>query len=145
MTSFLFASVTREQTSFCPKSKWKTPFSDSARPLTKKIPGVFIQAQMVSQIISAVLDKRPLLWWWSSWIELLWLWLWSFLGAIFAIYKFKLIQRILATSIGLFSLWSICLGVFIQGGWIPFIPAILAFLTTQLIFVYRLKNLNYNL
>ncbi|MBD2516049.1 CHASE2 domain-containing protein [Nostoc sp. FACHB-973] len=119
---------------------WKTPFSDSARPLTKKIPGVFIQAQMVSQVISAVLDERPLLWWWSSWIELLWLWLWSFLGAIFAIYKFKLIQRILATSIELFSLWSICLAVFIQGGWIPFIPAILAFLTTQLIFVYRLKK-----
>ncbi|MBU7587474.1 MAG: CHASE2 domain-containing protein [Nostoc sp. TH1S01] len=32
-------------------------------PYGTEMPGVFIQAHMVSQIISAVLDPRPLLWW----------------------------------------------------------------------------------
>jgi len=37
---------------------------------------------MVSQILSAVLDRRPLLWWLPQWGETLWVWSWSLVGGI---------------------------------------------------------------
>jgi CHASE2 domain-containing sensor protein len=119
---------------------WKTPFSATAQPSQKKIAGVFIQAHMVSQIVSAVLDKRPLLWWWSSWLEPLWVWGWSLLGAILGVYHFKPYQRILAVFIGIISLWSICFAVFIKAGWVPFIPSAVALIVTQVLVIYFLPK-----
>jgi CHASE2 domain-containing sensor protein len=46
------------------------PTSYRASQRSQKMPGVMIQAHMVSQIINAVLEQRPLLWWWPSWGEL---------------------------------------------------------------------------
>ncbi|MHC5827097.1 MAG: CHASE2 domain-containing protein [Nostoc sp.] len=40
---------------------WSTPYS-TAQQDYQEISGVFIQAQMVSQVLSAVLDQRPILW-----------------------------------------------------------------------------------
>ena len=55
-------------------------------PYGREIPGVFLQAQMVSQILSKVLDDRPLLWWWSIWSEAIWIYGWSIIGGLLAIY-----------------------------------------------------------
>jgi len=44
----------------------------SAGQWSQEMPGVVIQAHMVSQILSAVLDRRPLLWWLPQWGETLW-------------------------------------------------------------------------
>jgi CHASE2 domain-containing sensor protein len=46
--------------------------------------GVLIHAHLISQILSAVEDGRPLLWWWSSGVEILWIGSWSAIGAILA-------------------------------------------------------------
>ena len=50
---------------------WLTPYS--AQSQQDRTPGVIIHAHMVSQLLSAVLDNRPLLWAWSKWSEALWI------------------------------------------------------------------------
>jgi CHASE2 domain-containing sensor protein len=99
---------------------WKTPYR-------QRVPGVFVQAQMISHIVSAVLDRRSLLWWWSEWMEMLWVWLWSLLGGILAWRIRKPLHMGLATATGLLILGSICSGIFKFAGWIPLIPSALAF------------------
>ncbi|BAZ50055.1 hypothetical protein NIES4103_26690 [Nostoc sp. NIES-4103] len=119
---------------------WKTPFSANAKPNQKQIPGVFIQAQMLSQIISAVLDHRPLLWWWSGWVEALWIWGWSLLGGITAWCFSKPLHLGLAVIVTLLTLFGLCFGIFILAGWVPLIPSALALLATQVSIVLWFKG-----
>ncbi|MBC6430110.1 CHASE2 domain-containing protein [Nostoc sp. HG1] len=114
---------------------WKTPFSSNPKPLQKQVPGVFIQAQMLSQILSAVLDRRPLLWWWSGWIEVLWVWGWSLVGGITAWYYSKPLQLGLMVIVSLLTLFGLCFGIFTLAGWIPLIPSALALLATQVMVI----------
>ena len=102
-------------------------------PYREEIPGVFLQAQMVSQILSTVLDERPILWWWSNWVEGLWVWGWSIIGGISVIsttHRSRLVLNITGSLIGLFA---ICLVIFTQGGWIPLIPPALTLAATAII------------
>ena len=123
------------------KDLWKTPFSSSLQPNNKVIPAVFIQAQMVSQIISSVLDGRLLLWWWSSWVEILWVWGWSLLGSMMVLYFSKPLHLGVGVAIALFTLFSICFSIFVrEAGWIPFIPPALALLATQAAIVLWFKR-----
>ncbi|MGF2039477.1 MAG: CHASE2 domain-containing protein [Nostoc sp. CmiVER01] len=116
---------------------WKTPYSAKAGSNQKLIPGVFVQAHMSSQILSAVLDRRPLLWWWPTWVEALWVWGWSLLGGILAWYIRHPIRLGAAGIIMLFSLFTISFGIFTQAGWIPLIPPALALISTQVAVVSR--------
>lgn len=123
---------------------WETPFSATAKPSQKKVPGVFVQAQMVSQILSAVLDRRPLLWWWSLRMEALWVWGWSLVGGIIAWYCSKPLHLGLGVAIALLLLFSICFSIFILAGWIPFMPSVFALLATQVAIAlwFRGKHIN---
>jgi CHASE2 domain-containing sensor protein len=95
---------------------WKTPLEQ------KKIPGVFVQAHMVSHILSAVLDKRRLLWWWAGWMETLWVWGWSLVGGLTAWRFHKPLHLGLAVAGALWFLFGICFGIFTQAGWVPLVP-----------------------
>src|SRR5579883_218309 len=53
-----------------------------ATPYGSKIPGVFIQAQMVSQLISAVKDGRAPIAVWAWQTDVLWVWVWAVMGGI---------------------------------------------------------------
>lgn len=113
--------------------RWLTPYGK--QPQTQ-MPGVLVQAQMISQILSAVLDQRPLLWVWSPWQEIVWIGSWSLLGGFLA-WRFSQYtdRRLLLRLIGGFGLTIGCLvgGCFyllIQGGWIPLVPATLGLLLT---------------
>jgi CHASE2 domain-containing sensor protein len=55
---------------------WSTPYSAAQQPY-QETPGIFIQAQMVSQILSAVLDERPILGVLPFWGDIFWIWVWS--------------------------------------------------------------------
>jgi CHASE2 domain-containing sensor protein len=121
---------------------WKTPFSITAKPHQKQIPGVFVQAQMLSQILSTVLDSRPLLWWWSGWVEALWVWGWSLVGGITAWYFSKPLQLGLAVAVLLLTLFGFCFGIFIVFGWIPFVPSALALLITQVMVVFWFRRVH---
>lgn len=94
------------------------------------LPGVIVHAQMVSQIISAVLDDRPLFWFWPQWLEKLWVWGWSLVGGIL-VWRFRHpislgISGMIAIG-GLFAVWLIC---FTQAGWIPLIVPALGLVAT---------------
>lgn len=57
-----------------------TPYSRGAATTPIRTPGVEIQANIASQIISLVLDKRPLIKTWSEPVENLWIVVWSLAG-----------------------------------------------------------------
>ncbi|KYC42408.1 transmembrane sensor domain-containing protein [Scytonema hofmannii PCC 7110] len=105
---------------------WATPYSSQGLNKEKQIPGMFIQAHMLGQILSAVLDGRPLIWWWSGWIETFWVWVWAFIGGAIAWQIRQPVYLWSAIAIGSFSLFTICFGIFTQMGWIPSIPPALA-------------------
>ncbi|MEL6462781.1 MAG: CHASE2 domain-containing protein [Cyanobacteria bacterium J06621_15] len=115
---------------------WKTPFSSGGIRREREVPGVFVQAQMVSQIISSVLYDRPLLWWWSTWKEAIWVWGWSFIGDSIVWLFSKPLHRGLSLTVSFMILFLICFGIFVQSGWIPFIPSALVLLSSPIATVF---------
>ncbi|KAB8330111.1 CHASE2 domain-containing protein [Scytonema tolypothrichoides VB-61278] len=112
---------------------WETPYTAYAWDQEKQISGVFLQAQMVSHILSAVLDNRPVLWWWSQWLEVCWVWGWSLVGGIIS---WRILQPLhigLAIVIALLTLFSLCFGIFTQAGWIPLVPSTLALVSCAVV------------
>jgi CHASE2 domain-containing sensor protein len=92
------------------------------------VPGVVIHAQSVSQILSAVLDHRPLIWYWPKGIEALWILGWSVVGGAIAWRIQKTWRFLLAEGIGVGVLCAICYILFLLGGWIPLVPPAIALL-----------------
>ncbi|NHC36110.1 CHASE2 domain-containing protein [Scytonema millei] len=103
---------------------WSTPYS-SSQFLHQKMPGVVVQAHMLSQILSAVLDRRPSIWVWSQWSEVFWVWCWSVVGGILA-YRLQGLRLGLAGAIAFSVVYGVCFSLLLLGGWIPLIPAALA-------------------
>jgi CHASE2 domain-containing sensor protein len=97
----------------------------SATPLTPEMPGVVLQAHMVSQLVSAALDRRSLLWVWPIGGELIWVVFWSGFG----IEAGAILGRF-GRGNNRWGLGSIGLGLIagcgylamILGGWIPIVP-----------------------
>ena len=90
-----------------------------------KIYGVEYQAQVVSQIVGAVLDGKPVLKTWSQGWEYLWIAVWS----VLAIYLGRLTQSpsknlvyIATVSLGLVGIGY---GFIVWGWWIPVAPVLL--------------------
>ena len=107
------------------KDEFYTPFSGGLRD-SQKMAGVTVHAQSVSQLLSAVLDDRPLLWSWPTWGEALWIVLWGLSGALFAWYIRRPLTYAVVAIMLLGGLYGLCYGLFLQGGWIPLVPPALA-------------------
>lgn len=105
-----------------------TPYS--AGQSEEELPGVIIHAQMVSQIISAVLDGRTLLWWLPGWGETVWIWSWSVVGGILVGLRSP-VRVGGAIVFALIILPGLCFIVLLLGGWIPLVPSALALLLTS--------------
>ena len=103
---------------------------DWQTPQEEKIPGVFLQTHMTSQILSAVEDKRSLLWVWSLRNEVLWVWGWSLVGGAIACCTLRPRTTIVAESTAAGILVAVCFSIFMWAGWIPLIPPLLALVTT---------------
>ncbi|BAZ50318.1 hypothetical protein NIES4103_29340 [Nostoc sp. NIES-4103] len=114
------------------KDAFLTPYSMGTMPY-KEVPGVLLHAEMVSQILSAVLDHRPLLWVWPSWIEAFWIWGWSFIGGMVALYSMTRLQLALIASAAITILYGCCFGLLLYGGWISFLPPAIVLITTAYI------------
>lgn len=106
-----------------------TPYSGS-QGFYQEMPGVIVQAQMVSQILSAVKDGRPLLRVWPVWGEIFWVWSWSFVGGILVWHCQSRLHLGLAAGAALSILYVVCFGLFTQGIWIPLVPSVLALVVT---------------
>ncbi|MCA1994392.1 MAG: CHASE2 domain-containing protein, partial [Coleofasciculus sp. S288] len=111
------------------KDAFYTPYSAGLND-AQKMPGVVVHAQIVSQILSAVLDGRPLIRYWPQWAEFLWIWSASLVGGLVAWYirhpwRFALAE---GAAIGVFV--GACYGLFLVGVWVPLVPPALALVGT---------------
>ncbi len=113
-----------------------TPYSSGKRR-NQTMPGVIVHAQLVSQILSAVLDERSLIWFWPEWGEVLWIWGWSLVGTAIALRLRHPGYLLLAESAALAILFAVYWLLFLAGGWIPLVPSALGLVTASIgIMVY---------
>ncbi|NER48332.1 MAG: CHASE2 domain-containing protein [Symploca sp. SIO1A3] len=117
---------------------FRTPFSQHSEEIMR---GVFIHAQMVSQLISAVLDGRKLLEMWTIWGEFFWIWGWAMVGGLLVLVCGRLMYWLGLGIVVIGVLGGICFVLFLQGWWVPFVPSGLAFLVTGGIICYQKKAL----
>ena len=109
-----------------------TPYTVGGK--LQNIPGVILQAQMTSQLISAVLDDRALISNWELGREIIWVWAWAVTGGLTAWYLRKPIYLVLAVGVGFIILYSSSLILLTSyGWWVPLVPAIIAFGTTTVV------------
>ncbi|MGD1939581.1 MAG: CHASE2 domain-containing protein [Cyanophyceae cyanobacterium] len=98
-----------------------TPHS-ATNPTRPKIPGVYVHAQALLQIIDAVEGNIPLLSHWADWQEFLWLVLWVSVGCGAAYFSRR---PLLAAGLGAAGSGVIAastLGLFVQGvTWVPWV------------------------
>jgi CHASE2 domain-containing sensor protein len=101
--------------------------------------GLEVHAHLVSQILSAVEDGRPLIWWLPQWGDALWVWVWSLTGGIVVWQvRSRKAQRfarsplsvVLTLSLSVTVLYGLCWVFLLQGGWLPLVPAALALVAT---------------
>ncbi|MEQ9372045.1 MAG: CHASE2 domain-containing protein [Coleofasciculus chthonoplastes F3-SA18-01] len=120
--------------------RWFTPYS-KGKGTVRTMTGIEIQAQMVSQILSAVLDQRSLIWWWSEPIEILWICGWSLIGGLLAQNSRSPRGFLIRGGVAIAILYGSGWVLFLQGGWIPLVPAALALVMTggMLIVLSRFK------
>ncbi|HEY9834996.1 MAG TPA: CHASE2 domain-containing protein [Stenomitos sp.] len=92
--------------------------------------GLQIQAYMVSQILSAVLDGRPLLQAWPPWGDALWIGGWSLVGGLLAWRCRSVPLRMLGGGTACGALYGLCFVFLIQGDWVPLVPPVIAFVAS---------------
>jgi CHASE2 domain-containing sensor protein len=103
-------------------------------PYGFEMAGVLLQAQMVSQFVSATLDGRSLIWWFSPWGDRLWILGWAVIGGAI-VWWVQHPTKLVLFGVGAFVLLiGICWGVFaVQSGWLPLFPPLLAMVATGII------------
>lgn len=98
-----------------------------------ELSGIWIHAHMVSQLLSAVLNQRPMIWGLPQsgsvqWGDLLWVWSWAGVGAGLAWHLRLWRWWLLANGIAVFVLYQLCWTILVLGGWLPIVPSVLSLL-----------------
>ncbi|MEM7065902.1 MAG: CHASE2 domain-containing protein [Cyanobacteria bacterium P01_B01_bin.77] len=108
-----------------------------------EMPGVWVHAHGVSQILGAVLDQRPLIggvaqWGQLQWGDMLWIWGWALVGGVLVWRIRSVLVLGVAGVVVVLGLRQACLVILVQGVWVPLIPALLALLgTAGVVFAYK--------
>lgn len=114
-----------------------TPYSFTEKG-NPQMPGVLLHAQMVSQLLSAVLEHRPLFWFWPEWLEVGWIVGWSLVGGILVVRIQSPLILGLSSLAGISVLWGSTLLLFLHAGWIPLAaPTIAAVVTAMVVEIYQ--------
>ncbi|MGD1912074.1 MAG: CHASE2 domain-containing protein [Rivularia sp. (in: cyanobacteria)] len=104
---------------------FQTPYSTNLFGFPQQMSGVTINANIVSQILSAALEDKPMLKVWWEPIEWLWILSWCGMGAVLS-WRWKSVYIVFVTIIiaatGLIGVAYLVLNI---GWWIPVIPPIL--------------------
>ncbi|MEL7039425.1 MAG: CHASE2 domain-containing protein [Cyanobacteria bacterium J06592_8] len=103
----------------------RTPYSKGFQEDTA---GLYVEAHAISQIISAVIDGRPLLQGWPREVEYLWIVLWSGVGGVLAWQFRRGFVLVFAGGIIVIILGCICYVFFLFGYWIPLVPPAIAYI-----------------
>lgn len=120
---------------------WATPYGE--------MPGVIVQAHMISQILDAALKERPLIWVLPEIGEIAWFWIWALIGGSLVLagnYTFWLKSPhilIAATMFVCVIQYGICVLAFYEVNlWLPFVPTAIALLaTTSCIWLHTVLEL----
>ena len=119
------------------KDMFSTPYSPALKE-NHKMPGVVVHSQMVSQILDAATDKRPLFWFWSEGAEVVWITGWIVIGGILGRVTYHPLALSIGVSVGLGACASTCFYLFTSGGWVPLASPALGFvLTAATVVTYR--------
>jgi CHASE2 domain-containing sensor protein len=118
--------------------RYLTPYSQGVLA-TDQLPGVFLQAEMISQIINTVEGKQPLIWTWNPLEDTLWIWGWSLLEGLAVLgisYQTgenkQFLLLIISNAILIYSVYGLCFILLTKGGWIPCVPTVISLLTTTM-------------
>lgn len=122
---------------------WHTPYSRGFAAQTQ-MSGVTLQAHAVSQLLSAVLDDRPLLRAMPQWGDALWIWGWSILGGAIVPKGRSTVIVTSAIGVTLVALGGSCwLGLSYFSLWLPWVPSTIGLLgTSGILKVYRDRSLS---
>lgn len=108
------------------KDSFLTPYSPGEKQ-NPTMPGVVLHAQMLSQLLSAVLDGRPLFSFWSEWAEVAWILSWTLVGATGAwIFRHPLALTLSGTVL-LGGLLGTSWILFINATWVPVFTPLVGF------------------
>jgi adenylate cyclase len=119
------------------KDRFATPYSPALKE-NFQMPGVLIHAQMVSQILDTATGKRPLIWFWSEEVEILWIVSWILLGGIIGRITYHPITLAISSIASLAALSGTCFYLFINAGWVPLASPALSFLVmASFVVTYR--------
>ncbi|MFP4007817.1 MAG: CHASE2 domain-containing protein [Spirulinaceae cyanobacterium] len=104
------------------------PYSTNWIGTATPIYGVELHANFVSQIISGAIEGRSLLKTWPEWAEILWILVWSGIGAVLMIQG----RSVEETTIVLIGMFGVLVGTayssFLGAYWIPLVPPALGLL-----------------
>jgi CHASE2 domain-containing sensor protein len=106
-----------------------TPYSSNFFSSPQPMAGVFLHANIASQIISSALEGRLLLRTWAEPLEWLWIFAWAGVGAV-ASWRLKsspVMMSILILASG--GLLGTCYLAFLGGWWLPVVPPLLTLLS----------------
>jgi adenylate cyclase len=104
---------------------FQTPYSSRIFDNPEQMAGVFLHANVTSQILNAAMNGRPMLQVWFRGVEWLWILLWSGAGTLFSWY-FKSLKHLVAViALTIFTLMTITYLAFLLGWWIPIVPPII--------------------
>ena len=98
-------------------------------PEQPEIAGVIVHAHMVSQILSAVGDNRPLLTWLPEWKEVILLWGCSLVTGLWFCYFTSSVYRGIAVTTTLLVIPGIGYILFLKGIWLPIVASVLVVVT----------------
>ncbi|WP_228057611.1 EAL domain-containing protein [Tychonema sp. LEGE 07203] len=114
-----------------------TPYSPVQKQ-NPKMPGVLLHAQMLSQILTAVLQGRSVFWVWPEGAEILWDGFWAVLGGVVAWRIGHPLRAGLVVGAALMGLLGMSLAIFTAGGWVPLVsPAVGLVVTGAGVSAYR--------
>jgi CHASE2 domain-containing sensor protein/tRNA A-37 threonylcarbamoyl transferase component Bud32 len=106
-----------------------TPYSTGQQRF-ERTPGIVIHGQIASQLLSTVLDGRPLFGFWPEWGEVVWIWIWAITGGILVRIVRHPAQQLL-TEVGAISLLlGISVFLFFGSGWIPVVAPTLGLIAS---------------
>ncbi|HEY9651945.1 MAG TPA: CHASE2 domain-containing protein, partial [Coleofasciculaceae cyanobacterium] len=88
--------------------------------------GVEVQAHVTSQIISAVLARRPNLKSWLDIWEYLWIVFWGGLGIALGLNFQSPWKTLLSLGVASISVAAICYSFLVMSWWVPFVPTLLS-------------------
>lgn len=111
------------------------PYSNSWFRYPQKIPGVFVHANVTSQIVSAAIDNRPLLNTYNKVLEFIWILLWGIISVIIFLTWRNLYAIAFSLLVSISCLLLICYLAFLAGWWLPLIPSLLTLVVTTVVLI----------